>query len=591
MKLKWNFLFVILLLTASMAMLVACGSGKSSSSSSSPAVDDDDTTDDDDNDNDDATPDDDDDNDDDSSPSDDDDDNDDNDDSFAPVTCAIPDPAGIAPNTVGGGAITTQVTAYVYDNATCAPMANGAATVNGTPTDADGKVVVSMTTPGPVTAMATGYWTWSYTANAQVMYFRLQGTTSAATWADSAAGSYQGTGFPLSNPMNPSIGDLLSPTGPPIYLGVSLPGISRNTILATDFNELFCSSADNWDLTYSYNFKSSGGSTIGLPANIYFPDFSVDISLLGYGASANGNHPEYQVPANSAWAQNPLEGFILSAVLGKALSLSALTQLVLAIISDPSNIVADLLPLVPNVINDALAFEYVGVNPTWDGTSAPNLNAVDIVTGSQAVDVTVANPAGGFDYLTLLAGEIPNRAFFPMGMQLATNGAATMAAAPVPDAAYLVATAKTNLLTILGGATENLVIDLALKFDNSLSNLASVSLDNNTDFVADFDQANTTYTNGTVSWALGNDTSMTPDLYVVVVKPKTGETGVAMMPATATSFDAATIFGYTPDASDMVFLGAVKFPTGPTANAYDPTTIVGYDLPAINVWTNYAIKL
>ncbi len=585
MKLRWNFLLLILLVTLGATLLIACGSSKSSSSST-PAVDDDDndnddaTPDDDDNDddNDDATPDDDDDNDDDSSPQ----------TVYPQVTCTLPDPGSIAPNTVGGGAITTTVTAYVFDNFTCAPITS--ATVNGQAVDSTGKVVLDMTTPAPVTAMAAGYWTWSYTANANTMYFRLQ-TSSSTAWAVSSAGNFQsgGTDLALSNPNTTSIGTVLTS---PIYLGATIPGISRKTVLETDFDNIFAASANDWDLTYGYNVKSSKTGTIALPANIYFPPINVDISILGYGGSASGGNPSYMIPVNPAPATTtqPVEGFVLSATVGNAISLSSLIALIPAIIANPSDIIADLLPLVPDVINKALAFEYAGVNPTWDGTSAPNLDTVDIPAAKETVDVTVANAEGGYNYLTVLAGEVPNVAFWPIGLQLAdSTGAATIAAAPLTDADYMLAVAKTNLLTILGGATQPLVVELATKFAGNLNDLATVSVDNNADFVTEFDPNNTAYTNGTVSWALGSDTTLAPDLFVVIVKPTTGSVGIALVPNTVLTFDAATIFGYTPATTDTVILASVKFPTGPTANAYDPTTILAYDLAGINVWTNYNI--
>jgi len=211
--------------------------------------------------------------------------------------------------------------------------------------------------------------------------------------------------------------------------------------------------------------------------------------------------------------------------------------------------------------------------------------------------LTVANPESAFDYVALLAGEIPDRALWPIGLRWTVDGAATIPAAAAPDASYLLTVAKTNALDILTGVEEPLVVELATVFAGRLGDIASVSLDNNANFVTEFDADRTAYANGTMSWALGSDTALAPDLFVVVVKPASGETGIAMMPYTSAatfSFDASTIFGFTPSTSDLVFLGAVKFPTNgssePNANAYDPTTILGYDLPAINIWTNYDIS-
>jgi len=316
---------------------------------------------------------------------------------------------------VGGGAITTTITAYVYDDATCDPLVSGAATVNGQATDADGKVVLTVAKAATtVTAMAPGYWAWSYKADAAVMYFRLRGDASG-TWADSADGNFQdgGSALALDNPQGDytllNLGTLLSA---PIYIGGVIPGLSRNTLLSTDIDHLIPEA--EFDLTYSFETDD----TIALPANIYLPTLDIGLNLIGLvTADASGGNEAYKVPVNSDWAENPLEGFVASATIGEALSLDALLDL-LPVIIGGGDIMEAILGLIEPILNDALLFEYQAVNPTWNGTGAPDIDVVDLITAKETVNLTVTNPAAGYDYLAILAGEIPNRALW----RWASNG-------------------------------------------------------------------------------------------------------------------------------------------------------------------------
>jgi hypothetical protein len=575
MRNKWYLLFALLLALG--LLLTACGGGG----------DDDDVAADDDNDDNDDADDDDDDND------DNDDNNDDNDDNdtdveYDPITCTLPDPESLGDGvTVGGGPISGTITAYVFDDFTCAPLASGAATVNGQPTDADGKVVLTTDKAAElVVAMAPDHWSWAYKLDAAIMYFRLRGDATG-TWSDSDPADFLSGGSPLAleNPDgNYNIGNLGDLLATPIYLGLAIPGVARSNVLSLDFDHFF--SETTFPLNYTYQVIGDDPVTdvVDLPANIYFPLLDISVNLIGIAsAEADGENAQYVIPVNSDQDVNPIEGIVLSATISEALSADALINIILTLIGG-GDIMEVILGIIEPVINDALVFEYQAVDPEWDGTGAPDLDAVDIVSAKETIDLTIANDEAGFDYLGLLAGEIPNRALWPMGMALAVDGAASFAAASVPNADYALLVAKTNVLdAIVSG--DPIVLSFALRFAENLSEWAGgVALDDNTDFLPVFAET-TEYAGGVVTWDLAGDKAAI-DAYVVIASPDVGETGIALVPGTESSFDAAGTFDYTPADADVIALIGIDLPDGVDINEFDPTSLIGYNSTAINIWTN-----
>lgn len=597
-----NWLLVLTLLLGLGLVLGACGGDDDDDDSSSgdddtspdddddTGGDDDDTTPDDD---DDTTPDDDDDND---TTPDDDDDTEPADTEYDPVVCAIADPESLGGNlTVGGDVVGGVIATYVYDDATCQPVAG--ADVNGVVTNADGYAEVPAEAKGAtlVAAIADGYFGWAIKADAGVMYFRLQPVETAGSFTDSAEGEFvaDGQALGLTNPTGTyTIANLLNLLDSTIFLGGAIPGLNRNTLLSTDFTNGLLPTT-TWPLTYEYEMDKAGaakeGETIDMPKNVYFPSLDVDINIIGLvTASASGVNETYQVPVNAAWSEVPIEGLVASIVAGEAVSV----DLIIDLISNPDDIIEALMAALPKIINDALMIDHVAGDPAWGGTGAPDLEVVDPIAAKSDVAVTINGAVAGYDYLGIMASEVPNRLLVPQSIKLFDSGAATFPAATMPDSDYVMAIAKTNALEVLGGSDEPVELNLVLKYAENLSEFTSgITINDATDFLPVF--ADTTAYNeatGVLTWALSK--KATPDAYVVIVDPAQDdvfEMGIAVLPGTDSTFDITTFGAVTPSVDDVLVLIGLDLPEGVTLDEFNLPGIIGYNSSAITIWTNYPI--
>ncbi|HPQ68501.1 MAG TPA: hypothetical protein PKW95_05200 [bacterium] len=591
MKNRWLLLSVMMLLV--LGLMTACGGDDDDDDDGAPS--DDDTSDDDDTGDDDTG---DDDTGDDDTGDDDtgDDDTGDDDTSDTEYTapdwfCELPDPESIGDGlAIGGGAVSDTITVYAFDDSDCSAV-EGATVIHGGntyTTDANGKATVTVAKANElVTVYKDGFWTWAYQADAAVMYFRLRPDSYGYSYTDSGSGDFTSGGTALGLE-NPDVSGLnLDPLlNAPIYLGIAIPGLARSTVLSADFDGLIAE--DTFSLDYGYNVIGLGGETgtIDLPASIYFPELSVDINLIGLAsATAGGANEQYKVPV-MAGADNPIEGAVLSITAGEAISSSLIIQLITDLIGgNPIDPIELILDNIEAVLNNALTFEYAGAEPTWDGTGAPDITMSEI-TAKSAVNLSITGADPSYDYLGMLAAEVPNRALIPMGIKLATSNAASIPAGDVPDADYILLVAKTDALA---SGLESLNLGFALTFAEDLSDWSGGATVADSDFLPLFDSS-TGYntTTGEVSWALESKGTM--DLVLVIFAPKVGPVVLAVINGEEDSFQPpVSELGITPSADDVVVIAGIDLPDGVDPNEFNPTQLLAYDSTAINIWTNYDI--
>ncbi len=582
MKAKWFLLTLVALLTA--GLLTACGGGGGDDDDSGDDDASDDDALDDDSGDDDADDDiiDDDTTDDDTTP--DDDTADDDVTEYEPPEwyCDLPAITGLnAGETVGGGAIGSTITVYVFDDSDCSPLEGASVISGGTTytTDTNGLATVTVTDKANilVTAYKDGYWSWAYQVDAAIMAFRLRPDSYGLTYTDSSAADFLdgGTALDLENPQG-GLSELFGT----IYLGGAVPGISRYTILSQDFDGLLAQ--EQFTLDYFYNFKEEG--SIELPRNIYVPEIDLNVSIIGYGFGATGSNEQYVLPVMGGLSENPIEGLVLSLNVGSVLDTSTLITIITTLISGGSitDLIAD---LAKPIINDALAFDYVAANPTWDGSGAPNLDVIP-VGDKETVNVTFTGTSNDYDYLAALAAEIPNRALLPMALKI-TEDSDTLAlpAATVPDARYVLFAAKTDLLA--SGLT-SLNLGFALKFAENLSEWSGGATIADSDFLPLFDSDSTAFneTTAETTWAFEDTADV--DVVLAIYVPADGPWSIAVVNGEETSYTPpVNEMGITPSADDIVVLVGLKLPDSVDPNAFDPTHLLNYDSLAMNVWTNY----
>jgi hypothetical protein len=502
--------------------------------------------------------------------------------------CDLPAITGLdAGQTVGGGSISGTITVYVFNDSDCTPL-EGATVLSGGntyTTDASGMATVTADRANVlVTAFKDGYWSWAYQVDAAIMAFRLRPNDYGLTYADSTPGDFLTGGSPLGL-QNPT-GGLTQLLSSPIYIGAAIPGVSRYTLLSQDFNGLF--STATFDINYSYNFGTPTSDTLAAPRSIYFPAVDLNVSILTYGVTATSDgNTQIMVPMLAGLSQYPIEGLTAEVNIGGAgFNVISLGQIIIDAIGGNYGAVADL--VVKPLINNGFNFNYVGANPTWDGTGAAN---IDMLTPAAAkgTTVTFSGASGDYDYLAVLAAEIPNRALLPLGMKIKDTGnSVTVQSVDVPDARYDLVAGKTDLLT--SGLT-SLNLGFVFKFANDLSEWSSGVAIADSDFLPLFDSLNTAWDSGTatVTWAFQSaaDVSVVLAIYV----PTTGPWSLAVINGAETSYTPPVAdLGVTPSDSDIVVLVGIQLPAGVDPNAFDPTHLLNYDSLAMNLWTNFDLS-
>ena len=521
---------------------------------------------------------------------------------YSPVICAIPDVEKIGEDlTVGGGPISGLITVYVYaeedldGDGDCDPLPG--AYVNGYSTDSNGQAILGATKGvNLVVAKKEGYWSWAYKADAKVMYFRLP-RARVGSYADSDSGQFQFDGAPLAlqNPQGEyTLANLLDT---PFYVGITVPAIIRQALFSTDPTGLMPSAANDFPISYTYQILDGElqENARYLPGNFYLPtmNFETGIPLVLPIVTGEGAHESYVLPVHDNWTTKPVEGLVLSANLGNALDAAAVAQIAQEFV-ETGNIVGALLTQADALINDALTVQFSGANVSWDGVGAPNIDLVENAA-KNTVNVTIANPNPDFDYLLVLAAEIPNRAWWPIGLKLAdAGGQATFDVTSIPEARYSLIVGKTDVIDGLSNGDPYVRVSFALKYAATLADWsAGVTLDD-ADFLPLFDIAQTEYTaEGVINWQL--ETGDAPDLFTVLVDPVHDnllDEALAYVPAADSSFDAASVFDFTPnqDGVDVVGVFGVDLPESATPNQFNPLAMMGYDCPRATLWVNYDLS-
>jgi hypothetical protein len=539
--------------------------------------DDDDSSDDDDNDTDDDTDDDD---------TDDDDTDDDDDTEYTKLACPTPDPEGInegdEDNLVGGGPISDTITVYVYNDADCTPIEGASVIAGGEPilTDADGKAVITITKAASlVTAYKETFWAWSYKADAAVMYFRLRPADYGRGYVDTPGAQFTMSGAPLAleNPSVNGLGGVIGLLSDQIYAGVAFPGIARTTALSMDFEKGFLA-------TSTFDFTINGEAT-ELPTNLYIPAFSFD----AFDQVINGENETFQFPIVEG-ETSPYEGIVLELSVGDVISDTDALLALIDVLINGGDIMDAILPLVPTMINGGLEFKYVGNDPDWDGAGTPDL---EVVETSNQFTLTITGADSSYDYLGILAAEVPNRSLLPMGLCLVQSGQCNLKFAEIPGAKYVLFLGETDLLT---SNFESVNLNFALKYFNSTADFAGGVSVAASDFLSLFDGENTGYdtTTGEVSWTL--ESKADPDLYLVVYVPTCDGCPVtlATVPGADNSYQPPIdALGITPsddpEDPDIVVVAGVNLPDGTDVNEFNPHGLLGYNSAALNLWTNYDI--
>ena len=533
--------------------------------------------------------------------------------------CILPDPASLGDGiTVGGGAISDDITVYVYDGAVstdgtyCDPIEGAHVILDNTEvgtTNTDGMLVIDLADAAElVTAFMPGYWSWSYEADAAVMYFRLRPDNyDGFDYQDSNAGEFllDGTALGLENfnieysgiNIFDPVGQLLDSV---IAGGVAIPGLARSTLLDLDFDGMI--SDGMFEVSYEYFIVGSPpeGDIIELWRSIYLPGFLLDVNVIGLaGVTAEGDdNSEYliRIP-DPVFDENPIEGFTFDLALGEAVTTNLIGNLLLDLImGNPIDIIEIIMDNLVPLLNNAIAFGYVGADPVWDGSGAPDIEVTEVGTKLN-VPLTISNYDSDFDYMSVLAAEIPNRALLPLGIQIADAGAAVLDAAEVADADYVIAALKTDLLA---SELTSFNMSLAMAYAETLDDWSAdgVTIADG-DFLPFFDSANCAYndTTGEITWQLESKADV--DLYLAVYIPACEDCPVvlATLPGTAGSYQPPiAALGITPtptpalpDIGDIAVVVGIDLPEGVSADEFDPTHILSYNSTGLNLWTNVDI--
>jgi len=440
-------------------------------------------------------------------------------------------------------------------------------------------------------------------ADGDNMYFRLRPNDFGNSYTDSGEGDFteEGTALGLTNP------GLLGLFSNPIILGVALPGISRQTLLSADFNGLLT------EAEFAVTLDTGDGpADTMLPENIYLPN--LNLAIPGVFSVLGGNE-QYRVPILGGATVSPLEGFVFSFNLMDAIpDLGALLDLI-ACIDDPPEgdimncITAD---LIMGAINDALAFPYIGADPVWDGTGAPD---IEVSSSSGQFPFNLANADTDYDYLGILAAEIPNRALLPVSIGVVEDGSVDMDAISIQDGDYLALLAATDLIS---SAFESMNFSIALKYAEDLDDWGAggVDFDGAVDFLPNYDLGDppdptTLYdpVTGEITWALVGDADdkATVDMFMIVYiptcEPPTDDdidaidddyddcpVILAQVPGTQRSYQPPVdALGVTPTEADIVVILGIDMPAGFDGDAYNPVGILGQDSLAVNITTNFDI--
>ncbi|MDP8223976.1 MAG: hypothetical protein P9L99_11500 [Candidatus Lernaella stagnicola] len=582
MKRKWLLVLLAFMMILTFAA-IGCGDDDDDDD------DNDDSTippggDDDDNDDDTAGDDDDDDDDDDNDDDDNDTTPDDPDTEFSSLFCTLPDPEEIGEGLlIGGGSAGDTIAVYVYEEAygadPCEPIENAAVIAGGTEytTDADGFVEVDLTKAATmVTAGKNDFMSWTYKADAAVMYFRLRPETYTHPRSLSASDEFYVDATPLELTNPNSLAGLITQ---PIYIGAGFGGFSRQQLFSTDFGLVFTDEDYHVDITLPD--AADAAYYLPLPENIYLPE--LDLNLLGIAISMN-DHSFYRFPYLATTNETPVAGVLLDCDLGSVLTLETLTEIVQGIING-DDVLEIVMGLLPAFLSDGLTVPYAGALPDWDTEGVPGMEMLPVDVAKDSFEVTIANPDAGADYIGLLAAEIPNRLVAPLDFAIADEGVMTLSYADIPDADYLLGAIKTDLLASEFVTSKMTIAAKYAPFSDSWADGVEIA---QSDFLPYFDEAATSYNSMTeeVTWALESKADVDAYFVAVFFDSDLYESAFALLPPTASSFRVPSQFSPIGSVNDIVIVMAIDLPDGVDIDEWNPVEFWSNNLSAISVWTH-----
>jgi len=501
---------------------------------------------------------------------------------YPSLLCTLPDPEGLGSGIMFGGLFEGTITVYVYDDETCLPIQNAEVKFQypGVLTNYDGKAVLTGVPAGAlITANKNEYWVAGYQADAAVMYFRLHPNYYYVfeDYTDTAPGHFTAGDQPLALTAPQSLEEALLN---PIYLGFGSPGIARAAALSAgkyltadaDFEVHFVNPYETIDLTIWTNF--------------YVPDTSVVFDVPGYGPLGfYGAHEEYQVPVHAGTTEMALQGAIAGLNAGQVVDESALLEVINAIL-DGGDFIDIILPFFKPLVNDALAFPYVGARPSWLLDGSPDVPVYGLDSGKKHVKVDIANPNPDFDYAEMLWAEIPNRALLPMGLKIWDGKTVKLPYAVIPDADYLALSIKTDLLT---SEVYSSRLSIAAQYAEDLTEWKGGLTFDDADFLPPFDPTLTQYDyqTGQLTWELEGSGADRVDMFWLAFMPwwyQDPEMIMLTLPKEARSLNLAQLFpSMSFDYYDTIFLLAVDLPFD-YDDGFDPSRLFGYNLPAFSMW-------
>ena len=490
--------------------------------------------------------------------------------------CELPDPESIGEGILfGGGQQDGSMLVYVFDDQDCTPVSNAKVVIEGDVTvyltDSDGMVTLPVSSGAHmVTAFSTGYWSWAYKVDTAVLYFRLKPADYGNIYVDSDPGAFKnssgGGAITLSNP--DSLQAMATGT---TYMGLAVPGVSRNSILYSDFDGFMAVHTFNLDFVLGYY----GAISIPLPCNYYFPylDVMVNIPALGPTGFLIDND-EFVVPYLQTDQKTTLSGMILALDGGTILNPATVTDILIqALIT--YNLEGAISAAVEPLLSEGLSFPFVGMEVQGDPGADPNITVSPTDDGMTNIHFTSTSASD--DYFGFLAAEIPNRAMVPLGIRQETNGSVKLPYANLDDADYIAVGAKTDWF---GSVLTSSSASFVLRYSETAP--SSVYIDDS-EFLPYFDEGFWSYTNSTgrLTWALEDESNTDIDWFWLIYYPHEyynpePRVLMAILPPDTREFTVPTGFGIYPAYGDKFFLVGVDMPDE-HEDGFDPTRLVGYN--------------
>ncbi|NLH50884.1 MAG: hypothetical protein GX444_20095 [Myxococcales bacterium] len=518
------------------------------------------------------------------------DDDDPPDQEYAPVLCRLPDPEGLGEGTlIGGGvSVVTQRIVYIYDDETCAPLANSFVYLDnnhdGYQTDGEGRVVFAAESGEHLlTAWHEHYWPWTYRTDQPVAYFRLHSAyKSDYYYADSVPGRFlsDGEDLPLVNPQ--TVDEAFTQ---PLFGGVLLPGLPRQAWLNSTSLNLFTEDY------FRFYYEAAGYTgDVDLPTNLYLPSISILFEVPGmqifgfYGANT-----ALQVPLLSSLPDKSLQGFVFQLDAASVVNLDTIIAMIQAGWHN-DDYLAYILPLVKPLFERGLKFPYIGARPSWDGSGAPDLELAAVPADCERIDFSVVNPEDGADYFFVLGAEIPNRALLPLAVGAYGSETSLLPFTRVPDADYLALGIKTDVFATAGESCRAATATRYAESPNHWNHYGVIF--DNADFLPYFSPETTYYdaATGTLHWGFEGKFRPRVDAYLVFYVPDDFNPVYAWMMTLPGDLNELQLplapFGIAPSEDDIILLVAFDMPADFDPNHWDPSALFGYDIESMSLWVH-----